>query len=180
MTAGLCECGCGERTRIATETKTAKRQVKGQPLRFINGHNGRLQGKSLESRYTEEDCGFATPCWVWTGAKTTLGYGYVRRNRELRPAHRVFYIAYRGEIPEGLHLDHLCRNRACVNPDHLEPVTCTENIRRGKNVKLDIAKAREIRRLHALGYTQRQLGTLFGVAWQTIGSVTTGRSWREL
>ena len=50
------------------------------------------------------------------------------------PAHRYAYEELVGPIPEGLQLDHLCRNRSCVNPDHLEPVTCRENLRRGETL----------------------------------------------
>ena len=73
-------------------------------------------------------------CWEWIGT-THLGYGVTSvvidgrwRNRK---AHRVAWQQTRGEIPAGLVLDHLCRNTRCVNPDHLEPVTLVENIRRG-------------------------------------------------
>jgi hypothetical protein len=66
-------------------------------------------------------------CWEWTGARERKGYGRFRS----QPAHRWSYELLRGEIPEGLFLDHLCRNRACVNPWHLEPVTNRVNILRG-------------------------------------------------
>ena len=66
-------------------------------------------------------------CRVWTGRLDTGGYGIERRLR----AHRVSYELIVGPIPAGLCIDHLCRNRACVNPSHLEPVTIRENCRRG-------------------------------------------------
>lgn len=71
-------------------------------------------------------------CWEFTGAKTN-GYGVVGAGGGTRTAlvHRIVYMGLVGPIQEGLFLDHLCRNRACCNPLHLEVVTVTENNRRG-------------------------------------------------
>lgn len=66
-------------------------------------------------------------CWQWTGCINPKGYGTF----DARMAHRFSYRLSKGEIPEGLEIDHLCRNRACVRPDHLEAVSHQENIRRG-------------------------------------------------
>lgn len=67
-------------------------------------------------------------CLVWTGYITSRGYGRVSS----KLAHRVYYELVRGPIPDGLTIDHLCRNKACCNPDHLEPVTSLENVRRAR------------------------------------------------
>lgn len=74
-------------------------------------------------------------CWIWTGArlKDEYGdYGNAWWNGRAQPAHRVSYQLERGPIPVGLQIDHLCRTRLCVRPDHLEPVTCRENVLRGQ------------------------------------------------
>lgn len=126
MTA-LCECGCGGPAPIAPRTYRRFGHVKGQPLRFIRGHNAR----SSPVEYVEEDRGFETPCWIWQRATQSNGYGVVAVDGRTRRAHRHYYEQANGPIPAGLDIDHLCRQRACVNPDHLEPVTRSENLRRG-------------------------------------------------
>lgn len=70
-------------------------------------------------------------CWLWVAGMHYKGYGVFHWDRKDRKAHRVSYEAVHGPIPEGLQIDHLCRTRRCVNPDHLEPVTSQENQRRG-------------------------------------------------
>jgi hypothetical protein len=75
-------------------------------------------------------------CWLWTGTELTNGYGKIATRRTptasgTRLAHRVSWELARGLIDEDLVLDHLCRVKLCVNPDHLEPVVLRENVRRG-------------------------------------------------
>lgn len=70
-------------------------------------------------------------CWLWTGHQIWGGYGLAMWGGREQPVHRIIYEAVRGEITDGMQLDHLCRNRLCVNPDHLEEVTNRENCTRG-------------------------------------------------
>ncbi len=83
-------------------------------------------------------------CWRWQSSKAKDGYGRIGirdggRTR-YRPTHRVAYEVWRGTPPAGLELDHLCRVRDCVNPDHLEPVTHHENMRRGAQARKTTCK----------------------------------------
>lgn len=80
---------------------------------------------------------FVAGCWEWRRSLTKDGYGridmLVKHGVSYpRMAHRISYETFVGPIPEGLQIDHLCRNRSCINPDHLEPVTAKENIRRSR------------------------------------------------
>lgn len=116
-----------------------------------------------------------TRCWEWCGEINRKGYGRLWVGGKRRFAHRAYYEAKYGPIPEGLQIDHLCRNRSCVNPDHLEPVTALENRRRGNSItKLSPAAVREIR---ASGETQTALAKRFGVSQSTISEARRGITW---
>lgn len=82
-------------------------------------------------------------CWPWTGTKATGGYGFFKVGQDSVRAHRVSWELHRGPIPEGLTIDHLCRVKHCVNPDHLEPVTLAENILRSNNMAAKWARRTE-------------------------------------
>lgn len=71
-----------------------------------------------------------TGCWIWQKATAKNGYGQIGHEGRTRSTHRLAYETFVGPVPEGLQLDHLCRVRACCNPEHLEPVTQSENIQR--------------------------------------------------
>jgi hypothetical protein len=69
-------------------------------------------------------------CWEWSGTRNAAGYGCLWVGGRYQMAHRLSWELHRSPIAAGLHIDHLCRNTCCVNPDHLEPVTPGENVRR--------------------------------------------------
>lgn len=133
------EDGCGREHAargycINHYTQWKRRQ---RPARW--GRSGpRLElRRSLADRFWEKVEKTET-CWNWTASLNGNGYGQFALETwplVLRGAHRIAYLLVVGPIPEGLDLDHLCRNRRCVNPAHLEPVTRQVNLRRGTNAR---------------------------------------------
>ena len=117
-----------------------------------------MKRRPLETYYTPEPM---SGCWLWTGALDGKGYGIVCRPRirgmtQLHHfAHRVMYEKFRGPIPEGLTLDHLCANRQCVSPWHLEPVTREMNIMRGMGAAAQNARKMRCPRGHEFTAGQR-------------------------
>lgn len=126
--------------------------------------------KSHEPHRVDEESG----CWIWLRSISDTGYGNLMRDGRVQNAHRYYYERAKGPVPDGLDLDHLCRNRACVNPDHLEPLTRAENCRRGAGTKLDWAKVAVIRASH-LPHTE--LAQRFGVTPTAIRYVRNGTTW---
>lgn len=97
----------------------------------------RLHGDIEHTRRTADERFFfqvnkTDTCWLWTGTLNPKGYANFSAGGTTVIAHRWAFERFVGPIPDGLHIDHLCRVRRCVNPDHLEAVTLTENNRRSK------------------------------------------------
>ena len=92
---------------------------KAQPERFWPKVN-------KEGPLPSPNTGIQTRCWIWTAHLTDRGYGTLDK----KYAHRISYVLQHGAIPIGLVIDHLCRTPACVNPDHLQPVTQIVNVQR--------------------------------------------------
>lgn len=171
---GWCQCGCGQKTSVAKKTNSAFGYVKGVPMRYLNGH-GRWKSNP---HYVAQDRGHDTRCWIWTGTISKGGYGKKHVDGREWFAHRYFYEQKYGPISAELPTDHLCRVRACCNPDHVEPVTHGENVRRGLVAKLDWAKVGLIRRLYAGGsYTQTELARMFGVKPNAICKLVNYKTW---
>jgi hypothetical protein len=97
---------------------------------------GRKQTPSAHDKFWSGVDRTGNGCWEWRGRLNNSGYGFVYFDGKSQAAHRVAYALTRGPIAEGFELDHRCRNRACCNPDHLEPVTREENMRRVRSASL--------------------------------------------
>lgn len=166
---GHCQCGCGEKTRIAPHTDRPRRWLAGEPVPFINHHGKRL------AQYVSDPCP-ETGCMEWLGAVTGDGYGRYNAQR----AHITVYEQERDGVPTGMQLDHLCRNKMCVNPAHLEVVTPAENTRRGTVAKLSVEQVAKIRGLFAGGaLTKVEIGKRFGVSGRHVTAIVRGDAWGQ-
>jgi len=101
-----------------------------------------LKLNSLFSLLSKFEVGEPSECWLWNGYVTSRGYGKIHLPAGMLNAHRLVYQIAKGKIPPGLQLDHLCRNRRCVNPFHLEVVTNRENIVRSPITVMAVNRAK--------------------------------------
>ena len=136
--------------------------------------------RSKRKRYRIQEDG----CWIWKQAESSGMYGKCRFGEgglSQTTAHRVMYQEAKGEIPDDLVLDHLCKNIACVNPDHLEVVTQQVNVQRSDSAKLNPDKVRFIRRLkQETDATSKEIAGLLGVSRSLIDMVSRGAIWNNI
>lgn len=170
--SGICMCGCGGRANLASVSNAKRGDVAGEPYRYIRQHQRRLSAVE----YTVDPI---TGCWLWQRAIAN-GYGKIMIDGVNVLAHRVMYERANGPVPAGLELDHLCRNRACVNPAHLEPVTRAVNSQRGATAKLTPEQVLSIRKKHADGSTQHSLAAEYGVCQPTISIIVRRKRWKNI
>lgn len=131
-------------------------------------------------------------CWIWTGAKSSYGYGVFRYDGKLVFVHRASYELYRGPIPEDYCVCHTCDNRLCANPDHLFIGTNLDNIQdrdnknrqaRGENngnVKITGDIAKEILALYSAGLTRTEISKQLGVSWDIANRVIKKINWTHV
>lgn len=153
--------------------------MKGEPLRFVRGHANRIKRRPPlgPEDYTVEDRGWLTPCWIRVGHRNNKGYGKVTIAGRPMYAHRAMYEQEVGPIPDGMTLDHLCRERGCIRPDHLEPTSMATNLRRGKHVKLNPVDVEMIRNAPS-SVSTKKLARAFGVSESHVSKVRRGLKWQ--
>lgn len=188
---GYCHCGCGGKTTICKKTRPSRGHVKGEPLRYIHGHNG--SGHLVERFWSKAGVTDPSLCWMWRASKDHHGYGIFSYHGARTTAHRVAYELSSGPIPDGLSVCHTCDHPACVNPAHLFAATYAENMAdmrakgRGTHgekhnfAKLSEKQVIDIRLKHSIGATtQKELAEEYAVHQTTIFAVVHRINWKHL
>ena len=120
-------------------------------------------------------------CWLWTGAKDPRGYGHFYANGRMINSHRFAWQEVNDPMPKELVIDHLCRNPACVNPAHLEPVTQVDNLRRGRDARGGVNKRRtHCKRGHLLSENNVNFNSHGGRICRTCKQLTNRLYWARL
>lgn len=195
---GYCQCGCGQKTKLAKQTSKSLGAVKGQPRFFLKGHHiNRTETEQIENfwRRIDQSAG-SDACWNWTGGKNFDGYGQLTWKGAGTRAHRLAWILTYGDIPDGMEVCHNCPagdNPACCNPKHLWLGAHIDNVRdmvakgrmydrSGENnprAKLTWEQVNAIRELYASGKaTKYALARQFGVSQFVIYSIILRNNWK--
>jgi hypothetical protein len=172
----LCKCGCGGTVTLSSNTRASQGAVRGQPRKYIRGHNANINYLQRIFNFWS-NVRYVDDCIIWTRYINTTGYGTYGDFLGQRYAHKIAYILTFGGVPEGLDLDHLCRNRACINPYHLEPVTRSVNNQRGDKTKIDEHIVRAIR---DSSDSTHVLAERYGISAWIVYDVRRGRTWKNV
>jgi hypothetical protein len=190
---GLCQCGCGRPTKLATKNSAKYGWVKGEPRRFLQGHNQHLARRPREERFWEKvNRDGPNECWEWTASRFALGsYGQF----DSQCAHRIAWELTHGPVPVGLFVCHSCDNPPCCNPGHLFIGTPADNTAdmigknrsggpgRGEqhpNARLTADVVRTIRQRAGAGETQASLASEFGVGAAHMNRIVHRKTWRHV
>lgn len=186
----LCECGCGQETKLSDRTWAKYGMVKGMPLRFVKGHNtgvGHLPVRERLLSYVEMQ---ESGCWLWVGA-VRARYGAIGVKGKLLRAHRVSYEEFVGEIPDGMFVLHSCDTPLCINPAHLFLGTGQDNsddkVAKGRQAKgerggttvlteKEVLSIRQYEKTHTFQDTANH----FGVSKGTVADIVAGRTWKHI
>lgn len=189
---GFCKCGCGQQTAIETRYRPGRMYTKGQPRKYLRGHNRKMSGPEYR---IDETVG----CWVWQRAFNSVGYPMLAKPKYgSRLAHRAFYQHRYGVIDPSLHVCHHCDRPACVNPEHLFVGTARDNMKdmvtKGRQAKhkpnlqgsknhqsiLTESDVVEIRELYRQGLKQTEIAPRYGVTNHCICLVVNRKSWTHV
>lgn len=187
---GYCQCGCGEKTRIAKKTRNPIGHRRGEPVQFVHGHNGRVP---IATRLWERvDVRGPDDCWEWKAGLHKTGYGKLRSDAGVF-AHRAAYWLSTGHLPgRDTVIMHVCDNPPCCNPRHLKAGTIAENMRdmvekgraakgeRHSQARLTEKQARAAIQRVANGETRKSVALDFGVSRTCIEALVAGKTWRHL
>jgi len=185
---GYCHCGCGEKTTICAHTDKRHSVIKGEPLKYINGHNTCKTPRSSVEYIVDGSTG----CWEWQRSKTKEGYGTVSISGTKTTAHRHYYKGFVGPVPDELDVCHTCDNPGCVNPRHLFLGTRKENmedcaakgrVARGERLSLKLTdeNVANIKELLQQGIVmQKDIAMMFGVSPHNITDIKKGKTWKHI
>lgn len=174
---GFCECGCGQRTAISRYSAARFGYVKGQPRRFLPGHRNRITHNPLSRVVIDSETG----CQVWPGWFDSL-HGPMARVGEQRV--RLLPLVYErahGPLPPSHEIWQTCRNRRCLNGDHLVAERRRDSSVRRRRTKLNPETVREIRRALADPYrTERDIAAEFGISRGHVNNIKRGHAWKHV
>ena len=174
--------GCSH-SKIAARFGVSRSRI-GQLIPGVAPVNG-LTRPTVDELFDEKVVPSPDGCLEWTASLLSDGYGCFHVEGTTVRAHRYALEREGREIPAGMHVDHLCRNRKCVNTAHLEIVTPAENLRRGDVAKLRAVDAAQIRLEHA-GFEgsdwafARLMAPRFGVSPSAIRGIIYGETWKDV